>query len=358
MKPLYHKGIILNLTALGFGGLLKNFTEEFKTLLSYKSMITSMITLSIKENAMKKGLKIFLIIIIILIAVFVILQIVPRNKPIKNNPWMIEDGERPFVIVHGGAKVLFPENTVLAFEEITKLNIDVLEIDLALTKDEILITHHDLTIDRMTDGSGSVIDYTLDELMGFDFAYKFKGLNNDFPYKGNKKAKPETMENLFKKYPDFMYVIELKDMGETGKKASENLYELVKKYNMHNKVIIASFDDDTIQHFHKISDGQLMLSTPQGDATRFVILEKLRLGALYFSDSVALQLPVSEKAMGINLNLSTESLIKEAHKHNMAVHYWTINHVEEMELLVNRGADGIITDRPDLLIDLLNEMGY
>ncbi len=307
---------------------------------------------------MKNGLKIFLIIGIILVAVFVILQIVPRNKPIKNNPWMIKDGERPLVIVHGGAKVLYPENTVLAFEEITKLDIDVLEIDLALTKDEILITHHDLTIDRMTNGSGKVIDYTLDELMVFDFAYNFRGLNYDFPYKGNKKAKPETMENLFKKYPDFKYVIELKDTGEMGKKASENLYGLVKKYNMQNQVIIASFDDETIEHFHKISDGQLMLSTPQGDATRFVILEKLKLGALYFSKSVALQLPVREKAMGINLDLSTKSLIKEAHKHNMAVHYWTINNTDDMMLLINRGADGIITDRPDLLIDLLNEMGY
>jgi len=305
-----------------------------------------------------KKLKIILIILVIIVFIFILLQILPAKKAISNNPWVISKGERPFVIVHGGAKELYPENTILAFEEITKMDIDAIEIDLALTKDNILITHHDLTIDRMSNGKGRVRDYDYLELLQFDFAYNFSYSEGSYPYRSNEKAKPETLHDLFSKYGDYKYIIEIKDLGEDGKIASEELYKIIKDYKMINKSIIASFDDDNLEYLRKISNGELMLSTAVNEATKFVILEKLRLGIFYFPKSIAFQLPIKEKAMGIDMALDTKHLIDEVNRHNMCIHYWTINDKDEMKRLINLGVDGIITDRPDIMIDLLKELGY
>jgi len=62
--------------------------------------------------------------------------------------------------------------------------------------------------------------------------------------------------------------------------------------------------------------------------------------------------------MGIDMALDTKHLIDEVHRHNMCIHYWTINDKDEMKRLINLGVDGIITDRPDIMIDLLKELGY
>lgn len=289
------------------------------------------------------------------ICIFFLIQILPAPRISRANPWRRDPGD-PMIIVHGGAKELYPENTALAFREISKLEIDAIEVDLALTKDNILITHHDLSIDRMTSGSGLVRELTYSRIRQFDYAEDFPGIEKDYPYRGHPLAYPETLENLFIKYPDYFYVIEIKDKEKAGHMAADLLISLISKYAMEDKVLIASFDDEIINYFSHISKGELLLSTARKEATRYVLFEKLRMGLFYKPRTHVLETPLMEKIGNLQIDLSTVHFIKEAHRHNMAVHYWTVNDRDEMERLISRGVDGIITDRPDIMIELLKSL--
>src|SRR6056297_1293931 len=99
---------------------------------------------------------------------FVLPSCVPEQDFLPENPYMIEEGGRPWVIAHGGAKQLWPENTMPAFEGSAQLGVDMLEIDMKITKDEVLVCHHDNTIDRMSDGEGELGDFTYEELLAFN----------------------------------------------------------------------------------------------------------------------------------------------------------------------------------------------
>ena len=120
---------------------------------------------------MKKGLVIF---IISIVAILIIINIVPQRDVIEENIFRMKEGERTKVIAHGGAKQLFPENTIEAFDGVMELGVDILEMDVCLTKDEVVVTHHDKTIDRTSDGSGRVRDYTYEELKNFNFGKSLK----------------------------------------------------------------------------------------------------------------------------------------------------------------------------------------
>lgn len=311
----------------------------------------------IKNRKKRNKKQVFLTVIAVIVIGFLTINIIPRPKYSGNNPWIIEEGGRPMVIVHAGAAELYPANTILAFENVTKLDIDVLECDLTLTNDSILITHHDLTIDRKSNGTGNVRDFTYAELLEYDFADSFVGINNE-TYIGHEKAKPETMENLFIKYPDMMFLIELKNKGEDGTTAASILIGLINTYEMQEKVIVASFDDEVNIKFRELSNETIMTSTPRGETTKFVILEKLRLDLFYWPNHAAFHVPISESLKGIEIHMDTKHFINEAHRHNMAVNFWTVNDKEVMRDLIELGVDGIITNRPDIMIELLNEMGY
>ena len=105
---------------------------------------------------------------------------------------------------------------------------------------------------------------------------------------------------------------------------------------------------------HLFSMLGIPVSTSQKEATKFVITAKSLTGVFYAPEAVALQLPMEQSG----LDLTTKRVINSAHKHNMAVHYWTIDNKEDMRMLIENGADGLITDRPDIMLELLEEMGF
>ncbi len=313
------------------------------------------------KNARKprNGLKIFGIVVLSFFLLFVTLNIGPRFEYQGDNPWIIEKGERPMVIAHRGGKDLYPEGTILAFERIVvDYDIDVLEIDLALTKDDILICSHDLTIDRTSNGTGAVRDYNYTELLEFDFAEKFSLPNGTNPYDDHPDAKPEKLEDLFLKQPEMLYLLEIKNREENRETASEILVQLIEDYNMEENVIVASFSDEVNELFRELSEDKIMTSTARGETTKFVLMQKFKVGFLYRSEHAALHVPMAESVGPITIRMDRRHFIQEAHQHNMAVNFWTINDPDDMRRLVELGADGIITDNPDVLLDVLADMGY
>jgi glycerophosphoryl diester phosphodiesterase len=265
------------------------------------------------------------------------------------------EGDRPLVIAHQGGELLAPSNTIIAFDQAYKMGVDVLEFDIHMTSDGYLVAIHDATVDRTTNGSGRVDSYTLSDLQKLDAGYFFKDLNGEFSYRG-KGAYIPSVEEIFERYPDIRMNIEIKDSYPKNQPSQieESFWKLIQKYNMEDKVLVASFSQDIINRFNEITGGKVAVSAPREETKSFVITHKSFLNGLYKPTTDAFQIPMENSG----LNLTDKKLIKGAHKLNMDVHYWTIDDPVNMRMLLENGVDGIITNRPDILIELMKEMGY
>lgn len=325
--------------------------------------------------------------LLIIVLIFTILAVLPfARKYNKKNEWRNHD--QVLIIPHGGAKELYPENTIYAFEETAKY--DVFEVDLTLTKDDILITHHDLDL-RMHLGddykSTLVREKTYDEILNlfkqedYPFARNFTKPDGSEPYlnldnddEKLKKMVPATLEHMFKTYNNKRFILELKDteVKEDFVKAVEVLIDLVDKYEMDDKIIVSSFSDDVIKEFK--ANSSIHTSTATKATFKFVLLSAFNLDFFHKPKDAALIIPIHQKVSKSQANiikflpvknkfmknkdttnLAQKGIIRNAKRHNMAVIYWTINDEDEMRLLIELGVDGIVTDRPDLLEQILKE---
>lgn len=276
-----------------------------------------------------------------------------ENEPERKNPFLTETGKPSMVVAHRGGRGLYPENTLVAFDSAVILGVDVLEMDVALTKDSVLVTIHDETIDRTCDTTGKVIDYTYAELQAFNFGYNFETASGTFPYRANPVRIPR-LEDIFAQHPNEFMVIEIKDGGETGKRAADKLMHFIRTYNMKEHVAAFSFSNEVMDYFHSINTDDVFTGAAINDGLSFV------LGVRANPDTV---LPIRVDVFAFPLDmfgidLSSDTIIRAAHRHNAAIHYWTINDKDEMKTLIQKGADGIITDRPDLMQEALTELGY
>jgi glycerophosphoryl diester phosphodiesterase len=269
------------------------------------------------------------------------------------NPFRVRGDGRALVIAHAGGLGLNPENTLEAFAASAALGCDMLEMDVRLTKDGVLVTHHDATVMRTSDGSGAVIDHTLAELKALNFGYHFRDNSGAQVYR-ERSARLATLEELFQQHGRLSMVIELKDRGEPGRRAGAALAALIAKYQMTNRVLIASFDDATLGAFREVTGGRVATSSATGQTRDFMLLNLLRLDRLWRGGVEAAQVP-SDPREASGFKLARPGFIRAAHARNMAVHYWTVNEPDEMRRLIQMGADGLITDYPDRLRVILGE---
>ncbi len=349
-----------------------------------------------KEGDGMKIIKAIFIFILIIFAVVIFLELIPAApKYDGDNPWIIKKGDRPFIIPHGGAKELYPESTVYAYRKLSEAGYNVFEVDLALTKDEHLISHHDVNLKRLTGYEDLIKDLTYEEIRTkfteSDFAENYRNFNNEC-IENIEQVKdeivPATLEYLFKNYSSMMYVLEIKDTEEnsgadTFKKAVDKLLELIEEYDMEDNVIVSSTDDKITQLIRKETEGKIMTSTATNETLKFVLYSFLRIDFFYKPKDGALLIPIKDdltdsqrklvekvpnfirkqittydkKTNTYYTDLKKQYIINDAHRHNMAVHFWTVNDKEEMKNLIKMGVDGIITDRPDLLLEVYEELG-
>ena len=331
---------------------------------------------------MKKGLKRTLIIlgsVAVLIGGFIgVCNIIPPKKVTENNLFLRKEGStKPMLAAHRGGSLANPENTLRAYKAaVNEFNIDIVESDIWMTKDEHLVYSHDKDIDRMSDvalfddstDSHLISDYTLDELENFNFGYGFKDKKGDYPYR-NLVSKDQVdrkqvlkdndlqileVDKLFEQFyttnPDLMFIVEIKNGGELGFKAATLLDELLtnKFPNYKDKVVVGTFHDEISKDL-KENHPTILRGASTGDATGFVVTQMF--GVNIFNndaDFVCLQIPMSRKVSFINLNLAKKTYVKRAHRRNIAVQYWTINDAEDMKMLNELGCDCIMTDDPEL----------
>lgn len=328
-----------------------------------------------------KFLKVLLIVFTVLIVFFVTMAIIPPKTVIEDNPFIIEKGSRPLVAAHRGGKLLNPENTFKAFNAAyEEYNVDILELDTVLTKDNELILIHNMTLNSCTDievlnnddeKDYYVSDYTLEEIQKLNFGYNFKK-NDEYLYRDvldgvNDEDKSEvlkenelrvvTVEELFTRFndTDLMFIVEIKDGDERGYLATDKLVSYIKEFNLEKRVVVGTFHPE-IENKLLTDYPEIMRGASTSGAAKFVITQMLGVNLFDNSDFTCLQIPTSYD-LGIEFKLDKKSYVRRAHRRNISVQFWTINDKDEMKHLIELGADVIMTDAPDLLIEVINEMG-
>jgi glycerophosphoryl diester phosphodiesterase len=249
------------------------------------------------------------------------------------------------VFAHRGGGGLYPENTLEAFEYSAKTGADVLELDVHGTADGILVVMHDGSVNRTTDGSGKVSEMTLEALKKLDAGYRFSTDNGQtFPFRGRGIAVP-TLEEIFAALPEMTFNIEPKQAEPS---IIAPLCSLIRARKMTEKVIVGSFRQAVIDEFRRTCPEIATSATPS-EATEFLTLSKTGLSESYSPPMQALQIPENLGA----LSVVTKEFVENAHRKNLKVHVWTINETSDMERLIKIGVDGIMTDYPDRLLNLL-----
>lgn len=248
------------------------------------------------------------------------------------------------VIAHRGGADLWPEETLLAFENATKAGVDVLELDVHATKDGTVVCMHDETVDRTTDGTGPVKEKTFAEVQALDAAAKFTtDGGKTFPYRGT-GVKVATLKEVLEKFPHMPVSIEIKQYAPA---IVDSVIAVIEAANMSDKVVIASFDDDTIR---------AVRSKRPKLATSLALGETLQLAKIKTDEDIASYKPPAMLYQA-NAGSITDETMTVYNKLGIRVHVWTVNDEDTMRRMWKLGVHGIMTDDPALLLKITNELG-
>lgn len=230
-----------------------------------------------------------------------------------------------------------------AFQGALDLGYRFLETDLRLTADGVIVCIHDQNVDRTTDGAGPVSSFTFDDLQHLDAG--FRHLRDGFRFRG-RGIKVPSLREVLTTFPDVKLVLDLKEDG-----VAASLAALSREIPLGDRVVVGSASDSRIDDFDAASDGSVPISTGQTAAISWVLAS--RVGRGVSSQAGALHLPVQMRGVPV----VTRRLVELAHQRGVVVHVWTVNDPIEMQVLLDLGVDGLVTDRPDLLKDVLKSRG-
>lgn len=253
-------------------------------------------------------------------------------------------GPRPMVIAHQGGDGLRPSNTLPAFQHAADLGVDVLEMDVHQTRDGALVLMHDTTVDRTTDGSGALEDLTLAEVRALDAAYHWPYDGSQRPYRGLGIGVP-TLEEVVTRHRSLRFNIEIKPPSAAVGRA---LCDELTRLGIVDQVLVASFHSQAMDAFRAACPG-IATSGYESEVRRFYIAYRLGLWRFAGPQIQALQVPPRSGGF----DLTEAGFFAAARSRGLHVDVWTVNDAEQMRTLVDRGVAGIITDRPDLLLEVL-----
>ena len=261
-------------------------------------------------------------------------------------------GKGPLILAHQGASAYAPSNTIPSFRKALEMGADVLELDVHLTREGAIVVAHDDTVDRLTNGTGRIRDFTLADLQKLDAGYRFTPDGGaTYPFRGRGIHIP-TLEEVFKSFPQARVNIEIK---EGDQPIAQPLADLIRSMGMTKRVLVVSVYSDALEAFRKEAP-DVATAASKSEILGLVVQWKLGLGFLYHASADAVQIPYeSRESSGIDL--ARAGLVRVAHRRNVKVHYWTVDDPAEMRQLLGLGADGLITDKPDVALEVMRSMG-
>ncbi|WP_258103944.1 glycerophosphodiester phosphodiesterase family protein [Marinoscillum sp. MHG1-6] len=252
------------------------------------------------------------------------------------------------VIAHKGASALAPENTMASIGLALQMGVDMIEIDVRNTKDEQIVVFHDETLDRTTDGTGLVHDYTLEEIKKLDAGAWF----GDAKYVGERV--PTLKEVLDSINGRCKVLIEIKHMDHPHyHDFAEKLIDVIRKEkNGYDWVILQSYEDKYLEAAHEYDDHvqtkKILIGEDSTPLIAFYVETRLHLG----------RAKLEGRLSALNPEFSTISTrrVFRMHAHGFKVYTYPVNTREDMVKMMHMGIDGIITDHPEIMMELRQEI--
>jgi len=243
---------------------------------------------------------------------------------VPESPWPYLDHPGPLAFAHRGGAEDAPENTMRAFAAAVALGYRYLETDAHLTADGVLVAFHDDRLDRVTDRSGLIAD---------------------LPWSAVAEARigdqaVPTLEELLVTFPDACVNIDPKADAVVGPLAA-----LLTKLGALDRVGIGSFSSKRLARMRTLCGPRLVTSVGPSEIAR------LRYAPFDRFPPRAVQVPVARG----RFVLVNERFLATCHARGMQVHGWTIDDPAEMHRLLDLGVDGLMTDRPAVLKQVLVE---
>lgn len=249
-----------------------------------------------------------------------------------------DNGGRPIAMAHRGGALtgtnVGVENSMVAFAAAVALGYRYVETDVHATSDGVALAFHDATLDRVTDLTGVVADLTYAEVRRARI--------------GGREPVP-LLSDLLTSWPDLRLNLDCK-----GSRAIEPLARVITEHRAWDRVCVASFSPWRISRLRTVLGARVATSyTPPGVATlRLMPTSRLRWLAVGHSAVVA-QVPL----VAGPIPLVTPAFVDRAHALGKQVHVWTVDEPADMHRLLDLGVDGLITDRADVLRDVVVERG-
>jgi glycerophosphoryl diester phosphodiesterase len=226
------------------------------------------------------------------------------------------------------------ENTLAAFRHAWELGYRYLETDVHATRDGVLLAFHDAVLDRVTDRQGEISRLTCAEVQ--------RALI------GGRESVP-TLARLFDEFPGARFNIDIKASG-----AIRPLVDFIEARDAHDRVLVGSFSPRSLNAFRRLSGGKVATSAHPLEVAAYLLVPSSRLAdRLTRGRPQALQVPHRKGPLVV----AGRRLVARAHAAGKQVHVWTVDDPAEMRVLVERGVDGLFTDRTDILRDVLSECG-
>lgn len=225
------------------------------------------------------------------------------------------------------------ENTLVAFRHAVGLGYRYLETDVHVTRDGVLLAFHDTVLDRVTDRCGQIGLLTHAEV-------------REALVDGRESV--PSLADLFDAFPHARFNIDLK-----SDRSVPALAEFIAARDAWDRVLVGSFSHRRTAWFRRLTRGRVPTCATPVEIAAFRLLPLGRLAGLLARNAAALQVPHRRG----RLVVATRGLVRRAHAARRHVHVWTIDAPEEMHTLLDRGVDGLFTDRTDLLKAVLVERG-
>jgi glycerophosphoryl diester phosphodiesterase len=249
----------------------------------------------------------------------------------------------PLLIAHRGGAGLAPENTLTAMTNgAERWHADMTELDVHASADGHCVVIHDPTVDRTTDGSGSVASMSLSQLRELDAGYRFTRDGRSFPCRDQGVRIP-TFEEVLEALPTMRFTVEVKSGA-----AQQPLFDAIRRFNARDRVIVAGMKDADRTMF---SDYRGAVSASSEEMKRFYVRYRLGLGHFFTPRADVVQIPETWDGRRV----VTPRLVRMLARAGIPVHVWTVDKAADMHRLLDWGVEGIITDRPDVLGRVLHE---
>lgn len=251
------------------------------------------------------------------------------------------------VIAHKGASGIAPENTLAAIQAALDIGVDMIELDVRNTGDEEIVVIHDETLDRTTNGTGDVHDYTLEEIKQLDAGSWFD------PKFHNEKV-PTLKEALDLINGQCQVLIEIKHMDHPHYHGfAEKLVDIIRQEkNGYDWIILQSYEPEYIHAAHEydphVQTKKIMIGEDSAPLIAFYIESKMHMGRAKEDDRM--------KALNPEYHTLSTRRVFQMHAKGFEVYTYAVNNREDMIKVLHMGVDGIITDYPDILMQVKREI--